>query len=137
MKQAHTPDTNPIPYRGRRVQPSIAGRGVHSFPTKPTRVYFGCHFPVQGSGGRPAHYRIQLLPHSRGGVDDDALHPAKVTCKIDRMLMLRDLLRTDLSKGDLYETTKRELAARHWTSIDDYADAKSAVIEHIMTPDGR
>ena len=38
--------------------------------------------------------------------------------------MLRDLLRTELSKGDLYETTKRELAARHWTSINDYADAK-------------
>jgi len=53
------------------------------------------------------------------------------------MLMLRDLLRTDVSKRDLYETTKRELAARHWTSIDDYADAEAAVIEHIMTPDGR
>ena len=122
MKQAHTPDTNPIPYRGRRVQPSIAGRGGAQLPDEADPGAFA-DLPVQGSGGRPAHYRIQRSPHSRGGVDDDALHPAKVTCKIDRMLMLRDLLRTDLSKGDPCETTKRELAARHWTSINDYADA--------------
>jgi len=50
----------------------------------------------------------------------------------DRMVSLRDRLRTDASARDLYERTKRELADRDWGFVQDYADAKGAVIESIL-----
>ena len=34
--------------------------------------------------------------------------------------------------GELYERTKRKLAAREWTYVQDYADAKTAVVEEIL-----
>jgi GrpB-like predicted nucleotidyltransferase (UPF0157 family) len=33
----------------------------------------------------------------------------------------------------LYERTKRELAARKWDYIQDYADATSSVVEEIIS----
>ena len=33
---------------------------------------------------------------------------------------------------ELYERTKRELAARRWAYVQEYADAKSSVIEEIL-----
>ena len=52
--------------------------------------------------------------------------------EIDRMLRFRDWLRTDQADRELYEQTKRELAAREWTYIQDYADAKTLVVEEII-----
>lgn len=99
------------------------------------------YVPQLEASGYVLHYREPAWHEHRMLIDHDPdvqVHVFTVgNLQIDRMLMLRDLLRTDLSKRDLYETTKRELAARHWTSIDDYADAKTAVIEHILTVDGR
>lgn len=51
--------------------------------------------------------------------------------EIDRMLAFRDWLRTHPDDRDLYLRTKRELAARTWVFIQDYADAKSEVITAI------
>jgi GrpB-like predicted nucleotidyltransferase (UPF0157 family) len=48
------------------------------------------------------------------------------------MLLFRDWLRTRSDERELYERTKRELAARRWDYIQDYADAKSSVIEEII-----
>ena len=52
--------------------------------------------------------------------------------EIDRMLRFRDWLRTDQADRELYERTKRELAAREWTYVQDYADAKTLVVEEII-----
>ena len=52
--------------------------------------------------------------------------------EIDRMLRFRDWLRTDQADRELYEQTKRKLAAREWTYVQDYADAKTAVVEEIL-----
>ncbi len=52
--------------------------------------------------------------------------------EIVRMLAFRDRLRTHDDERDLYLATKRELAARHWTYVQDYADAKSEVVEVII-----
>ncbi|MCL8025912.1 GrpB family protein [Nocardioides bruguierae] len=46
-------------------------------------------------------------------------------------LLLRDRLRTDRADRELYETTKRGLVTRTWSSMDAYADAKTEVIEAI------
>ena len=52
--------------------------------------------------------------------------------EIDRMLVFRDHLREDTSDRGLYERTKREPAAQHWEYVQDYADAKSDVVEEII-----
>jgi len=52
--------------------------------------------------------------------------------EIVRMLAFRDRLRTHDDERRLYETTKRELAARDWTFVQQYADAKGAVVEAII-----
>jgi GrpB-like predicted nucleotidyltransferase (UPF0157 family) len=49
-----------------------------------------------------------------------------------RLLRFRDHLREHPEDRGLYERTKRELAARTWAVIQDYADAKSAVVEGII-----
>ena len=60
------------------------------------------------------------------------LHVFSAGCsEIDRMLMFRDWLRTHADDRGLYERTKRELAARTWKYTQNYADAKSEVIEEI------
>lgn len=51
---------------------------------------------------------------------------------IDRYLMLRDRLRTNGADRALYARTKRRLARRNWKFVQNYADAKSEVIEEIL-----
>ena len=53
--------------------------------------------------------------------------------EVERMLAFRDRLRTRPEERELYERTKRELAARRWDYVQDYADAKSAVVEEIIS----
>jgi GrpB-like predicted nucleotidyltransferase (UPF0157 family) len=52
--------------------------------------------------------------------------------EIDRMLTFRDWLRVNDADRMLYENTKRELAARTWKYTQNYADAKSEVIQDIL-----
>ena len=52
--------------------------------------------------------------------------------EIDRMLAFRDHLRADEDERRLYEATKRELAARDWVYVQDYADAKTEIVEAII-----
>jgi GrpB-like predicted nucleotidyltransferase (UPF0157 family) len=49
------------------------------------------------------------------------------------MLLFRDRLRARSEERELYLLTKRELAARRWDFIQDYADAKSWVVEAIIS----
>jgi GrpB-like predicted nucleotidyltransferase (UPF0157 family) len=53
--------------------------------------------------------------------------------EVTRMLLFRDRLRGRSDERELYQRTKRELAARRWDYIQDYADAKSTVIEEIIS----
>jgi len=60
------------------------------------------------------------------------LHVFSEGCsEIDRMLRFRDRLRSNDADRELYERTKRELAGREWKYMQDYADAKDAVIAEI------
>jgi GrpB-like predicted nucleotidyltransferase (UPF0157 family) len=52
--------------------------------------------------------------------------------EIDRMLAFRDRLRTVASDRERYEAAKRELAAHRWRYVQDYADAKNAIVEEII-----
>jgi GrpB-like predicted nucleotidyltransferase (UPF0157 family) len=51
--------------------------------------------------------------------------------EIDRMIAFRDWLRTHPDEFTLYLDTKRELSARTWRWVQDYADAKSEVVQEI------
>jgi GrpB-like predicted nucleotidyltransferase (UPF0157 family) len=52
--------------------------------------------------------------------------------EIERMLLFRDHLRTNISDRQLYEQTKRRLAKQEWKYTQDYADAKTEVVEEIL-----
>jgi GrpB-like predicted nucleotidyltransferase (UPF0157 family) len=61
------------------------------------------------------------------------LHVFSAGCvEIDRMLRFRDRLRRDDVDRELYERTKRALAQRQWKYMQNYADAKSDVVEAIL-----
>ena len=62
------------------------------------------------------------------------LHVFSTGCpEIARMLLFRDWLRTHPDDRLLYERTKRDLARQTWKYTQNYADAKSAVVEEILT----
>ena len=57
--------------------------------------------------------------------------------EIERLLRFRDRLRSHTADRERYAAAKRELAARHWRHMQDYADAKSEVIEAILARSAR
>jgi GrpB-like predicted nucleotidyltransferase (UPF0157 family) len=65
------------------------------------------------------------------------LHVFNPDCEeVERMLRFRDWLRTHPEEKDLYLQTKRELAAKRWKYVQNYADAKSEVIQAILARAG-
>ena len=56
--------------------------------------------------------------------------------EVERMVGFRDWLRSHPEDRQLYERTKRELAARTWRHVQHYADAKTAVVEEIIARAG-
>jgi GrpB-like predicted nucleotidyltransferase (UPF0157 family) len=52
--------------------------------------------------------------------------------EIERMVLFRDWLRSNAADRELYERTKRELGRKAWKYTQDYADAKTAVVEEII-----
>ena len=68
------------------------------------------------------------------GPDTDInLHVFTVgAAEIDRMLLFRDWLRNNDADRAYYAQTKRELAGRTWRDVQDYAQAKTAVIAEIV-----
>jgi GrpB-like predicted nucleotidyltransferase (UPF0157 family) len=52
------------------------------------------------------------------------------------MLRFRDRLRSSPEDFSLYLATKRELAAQEWARVQDYADAKDAVVAEILARAG-
>ena len=68
------------------------------------------------------------------GPDTDVnLHVYPEGCQeIERYLLFRDRLRSNAADRELYERAKRELARRRWKYVQNYADAKSEVVEAII-----
>jgi GrpB-like predicted nucleotidyltransferase (UPF0157 family) len=79
----------------------------------------------------PEFFEHRLFRAPDGAVH---VHVFSAGCsETERMVRFRDWLRTDDADRDLYLRTKRDLAARDWKYMQQYADAKSGVIEEIMT----
>lgn len=61
------------------------------------------------------------------------LHVFSPGCtEVERMLLFRDWIRRNESDRLLYEHTKRELARKTWKYTQNYADAKTSVVEEIL-----
>ncbi len=56
--------------------------------------------------------------------------------EVERMLRFRDRLREDDAARDRYGRTEIGLAQRTWRHVQDYADAKTAVIDEILEDAG-
>jgi GrpB-like predicted nucleotidyltransferase (UPF0157 family) len=70
----------------------------------------------------------------RGERPDVNLHVFSAgSAEVERMIRFRNRLRTDADDRELYAATKRRLAAQRWDYVQDYADAKSAVVEDILS----
>ena len=64
---------------------------------------------------------------------DVHIHIYSIGCRqIQRNLTFRDHLRNHIEDRRRYEHTKRELAAKEWSHMDAYANAKTEVIESII-----
>jgi GrpB-like predicted nucleotidyltransferase (UPF0157 family) len=103
---------------------------------------------VQNSGNEPAYapdlesagYTLRIRePHwhehrvFKGPDTDVNLHIFSPGCvEIERMLSFRDWLRSHPEDRQLYEHTKRDLANQPWEFTQNYADAKTAVVEEII-----
>jgi GrpB-like predicted nucleotidyltransferase (UPF0157 family) len=78
----------------------------------------------------PEWFEHRLFKPAEGGVN---LHVFSAGCsETDRMVRFRDWLRTHDSDRELYLQTKRELASRDWKYMQQYADAKTGVVDEIM-----
>lgn len=52
--------------------------------------------------------------------------------EFDRMVLFRDWLRSHDDERDAYLRVKRDLAQRIWRHVQNYADAKTAIVQQIM-----
>jgi GrpB-like predicted nucleotidyltransferase (UPF0157 family) len=78
----------------------------------------------------PGWYEHRLFKGADRGVN---LHVFSSGClEVERMVRFRDWLRTCSDDRELYARTKRALIGRDWKYTQNYADAKSAVVEEIM-----
>jgi GrpB-like predicted nucleotidyltransferase (UPF0157 family) len=69
----------------------------------------------------------------KGPETDTNVHTFSAGCpEIERMTRFRDWLRAHPEDRDLYANEKRALAQREWKYVQNYADAKTAVIDQII-----
>ena len=122
--------------------------GSTSVPGLPAKPIVDMLLVVADSGDEPAYvppmeaggYAVRIREPDwhqhrvfKGPDTDVNLHTfSDGSSEIERMLAFRDRLRTHDDERELYLATKRELAARHWVYVQDYADAKGEVVEAII-----
>jgi len=94
------------------------------------------YVPAMESAGYVLHIREPDWHQHRlfKGPDTNInLHVYSFRCpEMDKMLMFRDWLRSNEADRELYERTKRELAKQTWKYVQNYADAKTSVVEEII-----
>jgi GrpB-like predicted nucleotidyltransferase (UPF0157 family) len=78
----------------------------------------------------PEWYQHRVLKGVNPAVNLHVFSPGCLETR--RMLLMRNWLRANPADRDLYERTKRDLARREWKYVQNYADAKSAVVETIL-----
>jgi GrpB-like predicted nucleotidyltransferase (UPF0157 family) len=78
----------------------------------------------------PVWYEHRMFKRPEGGVN---LHVFSAGCpEIDRMVTFRNWLRGNAADRELYALSKRTLANHVWKYTQNYADAKTEVIQEIL-----
>jgi GrpB-like predicted nucleotidyltransferase (UPF0157 family) len=91
---------------------------------------------LEGAGFRlhirePGWHEHRLF---KGPEEDINLHVFSAGCsEVERMLAFRDWLRKNEADRELYAECKRRLAQQQWKYTQNYADAKTPVIEEILS----
>lgn len=69
----------------------------------------------------------------RGAEPAVNLHVFSAGCpEVDRMILFRDWLRANAADRELYQRAKLALAQQEWEQVQDYADAKTAIVAEIL-----
>jgi GrpB-like predicted nucleotidyltransferase (UPF0157 family) len=71
----------------------------------------------------------RAAPHD---VNLHVLSPGHAAEEIRRTLAFRDWLRTHEDDRNRYQEAKRKLSTREWRYVQDYADAKTGIVEEIL-----
>ena len=123
--------------------------GSTSVPTLPAKPIIDIVLEVHDSADEPAYvpaleaagYVLRIrepewFEHRlfKGPDTNINLHVFSAGCEeTDRMVLFRDWLRGYDADRELYASAKRELAARDWKYVQQYADAKTAIVTEIMS----
>src|SRR4051812_36000200 len=95
-----------------------------------------CYLPqLQGAGyvlriREPEWFEHRLFNGPNTAINLHVFSPG--AAEVQRTLRFRDRLRHDDAARNRYECVKRELAVRTWRHVQDYADAKTAVVDQIL-----
>jgi GrpB-like predicted nucleotidyltransferase (UPF0157 family) len=128
-------DPSQAPLTEEEIRASTVGELRPHAATSPTRrtrmpTFRISRPPATSSRSAPGWHEHRLLKGLETNVN---LHVFSRGCAaVGRMLAFRDWLRTHDDDRELYESSKRELAAREWKYVQNDADAKSAVVQEIM-----
>jgi GrpB-like predicted nucleotidyltransferase (UPF0157 family) len=122
--------------------------GSTSVPGLAAKPIIDIVLAVPDSGDEPAYlpdleaagYRLRIREPDwwqhrvfKGPDTDVNLHVYSPDCpEIERYLIFRDRLRSDPADREHYQRVKRKLAQRHWAYVQQYADAKTEVVEEII-----
>ena len=122
--------------------------GSTSVPTLPAKPIIDIVLEVPDSADEPAYaadleangYPLTIREPEwyehrvfKGPDTNVNLHVFTSGCEeTDRMLLFRDWLRQNSADRERYAAAKRELASQDWTYVQQYADAKTAVVREIM-----
>ena len=124
--------------------------GSTSVPTLPAKPIIDMVLEVQDSADEPAYvpdleaagYVLRIrepewFEHRlfKGPDTNINLHVFSAGCEeTDRMVLFRDWLRGYDADRERYASAKRELAARDWKYVQQYADAKTAIVDRDHVP---
>ena len=126
-----------LEHAGSTSVPGLAAKPIIDIALEvPDAAEEAAYLPAMEAAGyvlrlrEPNWFQHRLL---KGPDTDINLHLFSAGCpETDRMVSFRDWLRGHADDRELYVRTKRELAARDWGSVQQYADAKTAVIREIL-----
>ncbi len=122
--------------------------GSTSVPGLPAKPVIDIVLEVPDSSDEPSYaheleaagYPLTIREHDwyehrvfKGPDTNVNLHVFTEGCnEVDRMVGFRDHLRENEDDRKLYADAKRELAARDWKYVQQYADAKTSVVQEIL-----
>jgi GrpB-like predicted nucleotidyltransferase (UPF0157 family) len=127
---AALPDARAIEHVGSTSVPGLAAK-----PIVDIQVSVGPDLDAAVGPLEEAGYLLRVREHGhrmlRTPAHDVHVHLWADPGEEQRHLRFRDWLRANADDRELYARTKRELAARAWDDMNDYAQAKSPVIGDI------